>query len=254
MIQTTRAGSVRVVLLDRPDRRNALTPEMIDALHLAVREPGDARALLLAGSGGMFCSGFDLALCQADPEGGTMRRLLAGLGATVRALRSLPIPVVVAAHGGAIAGGCALLGGGDVVVADRAAKIGYPVVRLGVSPAVSAPTLALKAGSGAARRLQLDPAVVNGAEAHRLGLIHWLSDRPEEVYPRALAIAQGLGSKPGGAMAATKGLLAEIDDALAGDVRYWSEAALATSLSLAGSAEERQMLRPPAPAPHRPGD
>src|SRR5690606_29099547 len=114
---------------------------------------GRARTLLLCGEGRVFCAGFDLDACRGEGGDDALRRLLRGLSAAIAGLRAQERPVVVAAHGAAIAGGCALLGSADVVVADAGAKLGYPVARLGISPAVSAPFLAPAVGAGAGRRL-----------------------------------------------------------------------------------------------------
>lgn len=246
MIRLDRDGSVGVLVLDRPDKRNALTPEMLVSLRVRAVEAaagGAARALVVRGEGPVFCAGFDLRMCRDAPDGSVMRALLTGLSEVIRALRDLPIPVVVAAHGAAIAGGCALLGGADVVVADRGAKLGYPVVKIGVSPAVSAPFLRLGIGDGPARAWMLDPDLASGAEAARVGLVHELVERAEDVLPRALGVARALAEKPAHALAATKRLLSEIspiEDSLTH--------ALATSLGLAGSDEERERLAAMFPA------
>ena len=135
-----------------------------------------------------------------------------------------------------------MLGGADLVIADRAAKLGYPVVRLGVSPAVSAPTLNSQVLPGPARRLMLNPTLIDGTEAHRLGMVHVLVDQAADVLPSALARAQDLASKPPEALAATRAWLREVEAATSGPSTTSVDAALATSLSLAGGPEERQLL------------
>lgn len=232
------SGAVTVLTLNRPAQRNAMTPEMLDDLAAAAgRLPASTRCLIVAGEGKVFCAGFDLTLCEAHPDGSVMRALLTGLSRAILALRGRSVPVVVAAHGAAIAGGCALLGGADFVVADRAARFGYPVVRLGVSPAVSAPFLGAAIGSGRARERMLDPSLIDGAEAHRIGLVQKLVETPAEVLPRARSLAEALSEKPPGAVAASKAWLHEIESLGSSPHR-----ALAASLSLAGGEEERGRL------------
>ncbi|MCB9841016.1 MAG: enoyl-CoA hydratase/isomerase family protein [Phycisphaeraceae bacterium] len=249
MIRLERRGHLRIITLARSERRNALTPQMVDRLlALVTASQGECRGLVLLGEGPTFCAGFDLALCAADAEGRTMRRLLSGLSGVVRAMRALPAPVVVGVQGGAIAGGCALLAGADLVVADRGARLGYPVVRIGVSPAVSASTLAGAVGTGPTRRLQLDPGLIDAAEAARLGLVHEIVSDPGDVPKRALELAEGLAGKPPEAMAATKAWCLDVEAALAsatgagspGDARH--DAALAASLGLVGGPEEARLL------------
>lgn len=252
MILSHDHNQVRVITLARPDRRNALTPAMLDELHGAVLAvtlaPGNARALVLAGQGPMFCAGFDLALCEADPTGSTMRRLLAGLSQTIRTLRALPFPVVLAAHGGAIAGGAALLAAADLTITDRAAKFGYPVHRLGVSPAVSAASLSDRIGPGATRRLQLEGPLIPAPEALALGWVHEIVDNPDHVLSRALDHAAAFTAKPPDALRATRAWLDEIESAASPTQNTRHDAGLATSLSLVTSLEERALLRVPAPA------
>jgi enoyl-CoA hydratase/carnithine racemase len=240
MVRASTESGVTTLLLCRPDKRNALIPDTFAALRDALKRvhTSDARALVLGGEGPVFCGGFDLKLCLAQP--GTLEVLLRELAAVVQTLRTLPQPVVVAAQGAAIAGGCALLAAADIVVTDRAAKIGYPVVPLGVSPAVSAPTLRQAIGDGRARERLLDPALISGEEAARIGLAHVLVEQQDEVLPRAQNIAQELASKPPGAMAATKTWINEIAEALS--IGGASDRGLAASLSLVGNDEERDRL------------
>ena len=246
MIRIEDDGPVRCITLDRPDKRNALTPGALDALARAFGpDAGGAsgcRAYLLRGEGRAFCAGFDLDLCRRDgPDQTVMRSFLEGLSRAVLAMRSSDRPVVLAAHGAAIAGGCALLGGADVVVADRGAKLGYPVVRLGISPAVSAPFLLESVGAGATRRRLLDPGLFDGAEGMRLGLVHELMDDPEDVGPRAHEIARSLAAKPPLAMKATKKWAMEVG----GEKKMPGRAARAldVSVSLVAGAEAVGRLR-----------
>lgn len=235
------AKRVALILIDRPEKRNALTPDMlanIESSAALVRAgEGRADAVVLAGEGPVFCAGFDLSLCRDDEQ--MMAALLTRLSAAIRALRRLPAPVVIAAHGAAIAGGCALLGGGDVVVTNREAKLGYPVVRLGVSPAVTSPALAQAVAGGALRRLLFDPELIDGAEAAKLGLAHEITASPEDVRSRALEIASAFAAKPAHGLHATKRWLNEIDGSDRDD-RF--DGALQASLALAGGPEERARL------------
>ncbi|MEL7473094.1 MAG: enoyl-CoA hydratase/isomerase family protein [Planctomycetota bacterium] len=230
---------VGVVSLSRPDVRNALTPEMLDALRSAPQQLIDrgARALLLVGDGRSFCAGFDLSLCQRDPSGGVMRALLTGLSESIVAWRAVRVPTVLCAHGAAIAGGAALLGAFDVVVSHNTAKVGYPVLKLGVSPAVSAPFMRLGAGDGPTRARLLEPELISGARAHEVGLVHELEPDAEAARARSMELARELAHKPPGAIAATKQLL----DATT-PIADQAADALDVSRSLTGGPEERERL------------
>ena len=232
--------SIAVVLLDRPEKRNALTPDMLKALCAALEEaPKSHDAVVLTGEGKLFCAGFDLSLCKDDPSGETMRQLLTGLSRACTIMRRTEQPVVIAAHGAAIAGGCALLGGGDIVVSDIHAKLGYPVTKIGVSPAVSAPFLSYNVTSGTSREMLLVPELISGEEAHTKGLIHELVEAREDVRESAISIAASLAAKPPHAYAATKKLLNQLEGTDNGEA---FRLALDASLALTGSEEEQRML------------
>lgn len=231
-------GPVAMLGLNRPDRRNAQTPQMLDLITSHARSlPRTTRALVLFGHGSAFCSGFDMRLVHDDPA--ALPALLRSLSIAVRTLRRLSIPVVVAAHGAAVAGGCALLSGGDVVVVNRDAKIGYPVLRLGISPAISIPALRQSLTDGAARERALDTHLVSGDDAVRLGLAHLCANRPEDCVSRAAQIAEHLAAKPASSIAATKALLLELEG-LDADSAF--DRGLTASLARAGSLEQRNRV------------
>jgi enoyl-CoA hydratase/carnithine racemase len=243
MISVEQLDTILVVRFDRPDKRNALTPGMLASLVSNLDTAWSAHAIVLSGVGETFCSGFDLALCQADET--ALPALLEGLSRTVRALRAIPAPVIASAHGAAIAGGCALLSGCDLVVTNRTATLGYPVLRLGISPAVAAPALNLSVGAGPARARLLSGQLITGVEAHHLGLAHHLVDDAAQSEARAIELARELIAKPRHALAYTKNFLNKVDDALNAAHSLLApqlDAALATSLSLTGTPEQRERL------------
>jgi methylglutaconyl-CoA hydratase len=242
------AGIATITLCNGP-KRNALTLAMLEDVAGAIRaaarrarpDADGVNAILLHGEGPMFCSGFDLDACHADAN--VLRKLLAGLAAVVRLMRDeIDVPVVVAAHGGAIAGGCAMLGGADVVIADAQAKFGYPVTMLGLSPAVSAPNMRRAMSDGATRARLLQPSLVTGAEATRLGLVHESVATAAEVLPRATAVAQQLAAKPAGAARITKAWLAKVEQRAGLSSGVMAAASLETSIGVVGTPEERSRL------------
>lgn len=233
------AGQILRVMFNRPESRNALLPEMLDRferLLSTIQRP--TSALLIGGYGAAFCAGFDLTKCRDDPAGETLHALLAGLARCVSRLHELPIPVVIAAQGAAIAGGCALLGGADMVVSNRDAKLGYPVVSLGISPAVSAPYLMAHIGAGPCRGRLLDPRLISGMDAHRIGLVSHLVEGPNEVLPEAFALATKLAQSPPESMSVTRRWLRELGGPAAARAALGAE----VSLGLVNSEEQRQLL------------
>ena len=240
MIRVEKHGLVSIVSLNRPDKRNAMVPAMLDELDAKIKECAiDARALVILGEGKSFCAGFDLKQCVNDPSGETMRALLTGLSTVVQTMRALEIPVVLGVHGAAVAGGCAMLGGVDIVVADAQAKLGYPVVKIGVSPAVSAAFMMGSISVGAVRNRLLDTELISGSDALRIGLVHELVAERDGVRARSIEIAEGLTSKPGSGVGATKAWLNEITAAMTDN----AERGLEASLSLTGSIEEQERLQ-----------
>lgn len=240
MITTSLDNNVYRVTLDRPDRRNALTPDMIGRLVRAIADasqhPG-ARSILLDGAGPVFCAGFDLELCAQDPD--NLRALLRGLHDAIAGMRASTLPVVVAAHGAAIAGGCALLGGADLVVSHNDCTMGYPVLALGVSPAVSAPFLVQSMHDGGARANTLLPELFDGSRAHTLGLVHVLAADARQVGHVAMERARALADKPAHAVRATKAILGTLDRS---GEHARTAGALRASLGLAGNEESRRLL------------
>ncbi|MCC6320157.1 MAG: enoyl-CoA hydratase/isomerase family protein [Phycisphaerales bacterium] len=228
---------VAVVRLNRADKKNAMTPAMLDDLCSALTTASQkAAAVVLAGAGSTFCSGFDLSLCKDDSR--ALADLLTGLSSVIRLMRDVRAPIVAAAHGAAIAGGCALLAGADIVVTHAECKFGYPVVRLGISPAVNAPFLAQAIGHGPTRDKLLGGQIFSGSEAFRLGLAHTLSPTAEQVPELASTFAAQLAAKPACGLIATKNWLNELDGAAA-----QAKPALQASLNLVGSPEERHRLQ-----------
>jgi len=118
-------------------------------------------------------------------------------------------------------------------------QIQKPVVRLGISPAVNAPLLRASTGDGPARARFLDPGLIDGREAIRIGLAHYCSDSAPQCEPLAIKLAQEFEKKPRHALAYTKRWLGLLDGTL-DDVKL--DESLQVSMALVGSAEQRERL------------
>lgn len=167
MIRASRSGAVTTVTIDRPERRNALSAEMCVELRGAVvRAVEDGgRAVVLAGAGGHFCAGADL----AGVEGGEFRAALRGLLDTMLAS---PLPLIAAVEGAALGAGTQLAIACDLRVSAPDARFGIPAARLGLMvDHWTVQRLALLAGHGPARAMLLAAQEISGDEAHRLGLV-----------------------------------------------------------------------------------
>jgi enoyl-CoA hydratase/carnithine racemase len=236
-----------------PARRNALGTAMFAALHerllVAALAADDcligpsgertgADVLVIRGEGESFCAGFDLAACVERPA--LLAELVHDLSRAVRALRSLPIPVVAEVRGAALAGGCALLAGCDFVVVAPDAQVGYPVHRIGVSPAVNLPMLMANALPGAVRQVTVGGTVLDGRAAVRAGLATHCAADAATVPAEAEVLAARLCEKGPAALRATKRWLNELDGS--GDPPHAAHAA-AASAAAAGGDEFASLLR-----------
>jgi enoyl-CoA hydratase/carnithine racemase len=163
-------GRVAMIEFRDPARRNALDEPalraFIDAAHRASTADG-VDLVLLRGEGSAFCAGFDLEGCADEPR--SVETLLTLLSEAVARLRGIDAPVVAAVQGAALAGGCAILTACDFIVVAPDAQLGYPTHRIGISPAVSVPTL-LSRTEGATRAFLVANELVDGARAVELGL------------------------------------------------------------------------------------
>jgi enoyl-CoA hydratase/carnithine racemase len=239
LVHLTVTEGVATVALADPARRNALSTAMFEALDAAlieVRSRDDVRVLHLRGEGPAFCTGFDLGECVADPT--RAATFIRRLSAIARLLRRMPIPVVTEVNGHALAGGCALIAAGDLACASRDAKFGYPVHRIGITPAVNLPTL-LADLAGAARGLSLSGELIDAETAARIGLVDRLADDHATLRTMTDDLCRQLASHTPGTMAATKAFLNECDGTDR-DERFVATAA--SSATLADGDECRRML------------
>lgn len=228
------------LILDRPEKRNALNERGLRDLSLeagALAADDSIRAVVLRGEGPVFCAGFDLAPVVDEPE--LLGGMLDALAEACLTLKRLRVPVVVAAHGAALAGGCALVASCDFVVTHQTAKLGYPVVTIGVSPAISAPALAGRVGAGVTRQRLLDPTFIDGLRARAVRLADLCVDIEEDTIPRAQLEAKRFADKPAHAVQRTKAWLNEVEGA---DTDAAANAARDASLALVGNHEQRELL------------
>jgi len=166
-----RDGSAVRLILNRPEARNALSQELIEALRARVRDIAtmdDVQVCVITGAGRAFCAGMDLRAVLDDAA--AARRLLHGIAELTIDVWSLPMVTVAQVNGAAIGGGCGLMSVCDIVITHRGAKLGYPEVDLGVCPAVVAPWLVERIGAGAARRVLLTGGLLSAERAVSLGL------------------------------------------------------------------------------------
>jgi len=215
------SSPVARLTLNRPDARNALSLDLLTALHARMEElekREDITVLVLTGAGKAFCAGMDLKQVLNVP--GAPARLLSSLGEFTLRLRALPMVVVGRVNGAAIGGGCGLACVCDFAITHADSKMGFPEVDLGVCPAVVAPWLVRKVGAGRARRILLGGGLMSGQGAFEAGIVTQVVPTAAELDGAVEELVQRLASGGPHALRATKRLLNELDGSLdAGVVR-----------------------------------
>jgi len=199
--------------LNRPDKRNALSVDLIDALHHTLDgvEREDPRVVIVGGTGKSFCAGMDLHGVLDDPT--AMGGMLHALARAMQRLRLLSMPTIARVQGAAVGGGCGLAVVCDLALSHAEARLGYPEVSLGVCPAVVAPWLMRKVGAGPARAMLLQGGTMTGEEALHRGMIDRIVPR-DTLEATALDMARELAKGGQHAMAVTKHWLNELDGSL----------------------------------------
>ncbi|MDT5069570.1 MAG: enoyl-CoA hydratase [Mycobacterium sp.] len=172
-ISASRDGGVLRILLDRPDKLNAVNTPMLNELEARLSEAADAsvRAVLLTGAGRAFCSGGDL-------TGGDTAGAADAANRVVLAITRLPKPVVAGVHGPAVGFGCPLALACDLVVAARSAYFQLAFSRVGLMPdGGTSALLAAAIGRARAARMALTAEKISAATAFEWGMIsHLTSD------------------------------------------------------------------------------
>ena len=202
--------------LNRPEKLNALSGELVRALSTAVEAAAadpDVRVIVLLGAGRAFCSGYDLSE-EAGGEiagAGAWRELLAADVAATLTLLDCPKPVIAQVHGYALAGGLELAMACDLVVAAEGTKLGEPEIRYGSAPvALLMPYLI---GQKRTRELLLTGDLIDAAQAERIGLVNRVVPA-DRLAAEVDALADRLARTPPQVMASTKRMLNRAMDAM----------------------------------------
>lgn len=211
-IQIAYEGRLATLTLNRPEKRNAISFELIDDLVRALEEVGksDAIVLIVTGAGKAFCSGMDLENLKAL-LGRTPEQNLQDSETMVQLFRSLyefPKVTIAAVNGAAVAGGTGLALLCDFTLAVPEAKFGYTEVRIGFVPAIVSTFLLRQVGEKQARDLLLTGRLFGAEEAMRMGLISEIVG-PDALMSRARQLAAQLMENSAASLRATKQLLTD---------------------------------------------
>ena len=233
-------GPIATITLNRPEKRNAISFELIDDLSRALGEVANSQAivLILTGAGKAFCSGMDLDNLKAL-LGRTPQQNLEDSQTMVRLFRTLyqfPKVTIAAVNGAAVAGGTGLALLCDFTLAVPEAKFGYTEVRIGFVPAIVSTFLLRQVGEKVARDLLLTGRLFGAEEAVRLGLVREVVSA-DQLLVRARELAGLLLENSAASLRATKQLLthhaaAELDAQI--------EAAVRENAAIRSSADFRE--------------
>jgi enoyl-CoA hydratase/carnithine racemase len=223
-----RDGGIVELRLNRPDKLNALNDALFERLVTATealhRDPS-VRVVIITGEGRAFCAGLDLATfrtfaAEAEAgerpfgtpgEAGSGRRQPGRGQRVVRALRTMPVPVIAAINGAAIGGGCQLVLGADIRLVAPDAKLAVRETDYGITPDMGGTQILPRlVGSDHALELIATGRIVSGTEAVSIGLATKVCDEP---LPDAWVLAREIASRNPDAMAGTKALIRIAEDA-----------------------------------------
>jgi methylglutaconyl-CoA hydratase len=211
-IQLAYDSRIATITLNRPDKRNAISFELIDDLLRAFKEveTSNAIVLILTGAGKAFSSGMDLDNLKAL-VGRSAEQNLKDSETMVRLFRTLyefPKVTIAAVNGAAIAGGTGLALLCDFTLAVPEAKFGYTEVRIGFVPAIVSTFLLRQVGEKQARDLLLTGRIIGADDAARMGLLNEIV-APEKLMARARELASLLMENSPASLRATKKLLSD---------------------------------------------
>src|SRR6185295_17962263 len=214
LLYSVNAGIARITL-NRPEKRNALNPELIAALGEALAissHDTKVRVVLIAGAGEDFCAGLDLVGLDRDQESDALGHLESArrLADVLLAIRRHPRPVAAAVHGRALGGGAGIATACDLILAAESAAIGYPEVKIGFVPAIVGALLRRSVTEKRMFELLVSGEPVAAPEARAIGLINQVF-ADAEFEARVEAYARNIASKSASALSLTKDLLYHTD-------------------------------------------
>ena len=200
---------INVVTLNRPERRNALTLELLTQLCAAINvasEQPEQRVLILRGAGAAFCTGLDLKEAADTTKAHATAEMVAN---TLVAISQTRLVTIAAVHGAAVAGGAGIMSACDFVVAAERTKIGYPEVRRGLVAGLVMTFLRRQVGERNMRELLFSGELIDAPSAKEIGLVNRVVAQAD-LMTEAQKFAQSVLQGGPGALAQTKQLIEEL--------------------------------------------
>ena len=200
---------ITVVTLNRPERRNALTMELLTELQAAIKvasEQPHQRVLILRGAGAAFCTGLDLKEAADHTKAHSTAEMVAN---TLIAINQTRLITIAAVHGAAVAGGAGIMSACDFVVAAQRTKVGYPEVRRGLVAGLVMTFLRRQVGERNMRELLLGSELISAERAKEIGLVNRVV-AGDDVMSEAQKFAESVLQGGPGVLAQTKRLIEEL--------------------------------------------
>ena len=211
MLIFERRGAVLLVTLNRPEKRNALHPDLIVELIEKLDEVADdstVNVIVITGAGPSFCAGLDLTFLLSQEEEGKIA-YLETVFAMFQQIYTQPQPVIAAINGPAIAGGFDLAVMCDFRLCSPSATFAQTEILLGLTQMIF--PLYKIIGLGRAKELAMTGETINSDDAHRMGLVNHVCEA-DELFDRTVMLAETLAARPRQALFETKQLARELID------------------------------------------
>jgi methylglutaconyl-CoA hydratase len=215
MLKSEIRNNTGLIILNRPEKRNALNPELSTLLIKKLGEfalDSNIKSVILTGEGTSFCAGADLSWLNKIKDYSTVKNEedSEGVAELFLALYDFPKPIIAAVNGPAVGGGCGLASVCDfVIAATKEARFGYTEVKIGFIPAIVSIFLIKKIGEGKAKQLLLTGEIIESERALQLGLVDYLSDN---VIKDAFSFAEKLNANSSFSISLTKDLIRNISN------------------------------------------
>ena len=224
MVRSEIKNETGIIFLARPEKRNALHPDLVSYLKTKLSEfevNEKINSVIITGEGSVFCAGADLEYLQMLSDYSSIENYndSKSLSELYLMIYEFSKPTIAAVNGAAIAGGCGLASVCDFIIAHpENSKFGYPEVKIGFIPAIVSIFLIKKVGEGMAKQLLLEGTLISGKRAYEIGLVNYLSDN---VLNESLKLAERINENSVESVRMTKEIILNISNqSVRGAVEY----------------------------------
>lgn len=220
MIKYELKNSTGIIILNRPEKRNALNPDLVNQLKSQLTEcekDNSVKSVVIAGEGNSFCAGADLEYLKSLSDYSSVDNFndSRSLAELFLKIYEFPKPIIAAVNGAAIAGGCGLASACDFIIAHpEKSKFGYSEVKIGFIPAVVSIFLIKRIGEGMSKQLMLEGEIISGKRAYEIGLVNYLS---ENVLDYAFQLSEKINKSSLESIKMTKEMIHNISNLSATD-------------------------------------